>query len=602
MYCKNCGKILNPGDRFCSGCGTKVELGEEAKIEAEFIPDFKKSAVDVPQTEEKPRRTFHLDEFNWDLNGYPTDNRKTEDVDFNWTSVMEEKKRRTAEPRVPLYIEKEETKVSSPVKEPAGEPTARRPEKTLEEEIFEDMGTLADEEPTKIISGHGSEKSEKVDKFYTFNKKNEELQALLEQEYERIKNGSINVTEEDTDEQEQADDVASAEEIIKPKRTSVEFDWTLPVSSFEETEPVKEETVLPHIPEVEYICTFWSQPPAGYTAPEEEKTTAEPVSKAQDVTAEPITSSETVGAQKEALSPRAEDVVNKEESSAETEKAEEKPEAGGEVCPPCTETEEEKRTKLAFDDVFGDDDDSDADKAEKKGKGLKVIAVILCILVVAELCVIGIQYFAPESSAGKMINEGYRYVIGLFDGDDDSEPAGSGEADVPKTSEISDLLETYGVLNQNIGKIEEDGNLTFSPNENYGFDDFESSYAFENKPWYTAEDGTTVTYGDEIVKTLIGYYSSWVDYINGENEDILDYIDVTSDFYGEIEGLEAEKGVTYGINSLKVGEIRAGSAGFYLLTEVVIVDSQRNGGKEERHVLYMEPEQKTMKIVELKEL
>ena len=25
MYCKNCGKLLEEGDKFCSGCGTKVE-------------------------------------------------------------------------------------------------------------------------------------------------------------------------------------------------------------------------------------------------------------------------------------------------------------------------------------------------------------------------------------------------------------------------------------------------------------------------------------------------------------------------------------------------------------------------------------------------
>lgn len=25
MKCPNCGKELNPGDKFCKGCGTKVE-------------------------------------------------------------------------------------------------------------------------------------------------------------------------------------------------------------------------------------------------------------------------------------------------------------------------------------------------------------------------------------------------------------------------------------------------------------------------------------------------------------------------------------------------------------------------------------------------
>ena len=54
-------------------------------------------------------------------------------------------------------------------------------------------------------------------------------------------------------------------------------------------------------------------------------------------------------------------------------------------CPPRDDREEDpEEHKLTFDDVFGDDDDSD--ESHKKGKALKIIAVILCILVAAEFC------------------------------------------------------------------------------------------------------------------------------------------------------------------------------------------------------------------------
>ena len=63
MYCKNCGKLLDEGDKFCSNCGTKVEK--------EFVPDFKKRQQEAPQEaeEERPKKSFHIEEFNWDLEG-----------------------------------------------------------------------------------------------------------------------------------------------------------------------------------------------------------------------------------------------------------------------------------------------------------------------------------------------------------------------------------------------------------------------------------------------------------------------------------------------------------------------------------------------------
>ena len=80
MYCKKCGKPLHGGDRFCSGCG--------AKVEEEFVPAFKQSEQTEPESQEKKfRKSFTTPDFNWDLDGYPTDQKKTEDVDFNWDSV-----------------------------------------------------------------------------------------------------------------------------------------------------------------------------------------------------------------------------------------------------------------------------------------------------------------------------------------------------------------------------------------------------------------------------------------------------------------------------------------------------------------------------------
>lgn len=193
--------------------------------------------------------------------------------------------------------------------------------------------------------------------------------------------------------------------------------------------------------------------------------------------------------------------------------------------------------------MFGDDDDSE--ESPKKGKVLKVIAIILCILVAAELVVIGIQYFAPQSEAARVINKAYGSVMDLFSGKEDAEeqePAA--EPQEEEEGPLAALIAEQKGKGKNIVLIEEDQSLTFADGEDYGFEDFGSAYTFADKPWYT-EDGTDVTYGQELVGTLVQYYSSWIDKINGKNNKVLNVVDETSDFYEEIESLEGDEDLEY---------------------------------------------------------
>lgn len=151
--------------------------------------------------------------------------------------------------------------------------------------------------------------------------------------------------------------------------------------------------------------------------------------------------------------------------------------------------------------------------------------MILCILVVVELIAIGIQYFAPDSKAAKFINSAYESVGELFLGGGEEEPEEPAEP-VTEESEIAQLIDAKKNLGKNIAAIEEDQELTFEDGKDYGFDGFLNSYTFTNKPWYTDEDGNSVSYGEEIIATVIQYYSSWVDKINGKNEKVLEFIDV----------------------------------------------------------------------------
>lgn len=605
MYCKNRGKSLRDGDKFCSNCGTKVE--------EEFVPAFRQEEP-VPQepkiSQERPAaqksgRNFTIEKFDWDLAGYPTSHKKTEDINFNWDSVLEEKQRNafSRETERPSEGQAEKAGVWDIPGAPSGRETdtfeeaaAQKTESplfsdepSLEDAIFADMGSLRTDEPTKFVERPPS-KSKTIDKFYTFNKKNEEFQALLDREYERIKNGQ-----------------SPSEEIAAPAPKTdrhEEFDWTLPgdrefsdlLTKQEEKNGAREE-FEGFVQKPVYVGVALAKTPEGYVHAEEpQKGAPEEVSG--------ILQMEKSGADQSAPAEAAEGDKPQTEARKE-EKANEAPgfPCSSESQEPRAEqqSDEDEKSRLTFVDVFADDDDDFEDKPKKKGKVLKVIAVILCILVVVELIAIGIQYFAPDSKAAKFINSAYESVGELFLGGGEEEPEEPAEP-VTEESEIAQLIDAKKNLGKNIAAIEEDQELTFEDGKDYGFDGFLNSYTFTNKPWYTDEDGNSVSYGEEIIATVIQYYSSWVDKINGKNEKVLEFIDDTADFYTEIESLEGEEDVQYGINKLTIGEIRAGGSGFFVCVSAAVAESDSNKETAEKQIVYMEPVNRTMKIVDIEKI
>ena len=203
MFCKNCGYELADGDKFCSSCGTKNDAAvvnaapapavESAPAPAEDKPlfepfDFKAFGFDFSDlglgtgivkeepAAEETKPTPPTEEFNWNTGAFPDRNAKpkTEEVNFNW-SLSPEEVEKAPEPEIFTAPEPEWT-----APEPAEDT------KALEEELFGDIGSKADET---------RKQSEEIDKFFTFHKKNEEFQKILDREYEKVKSGNI-ITEE----------------------------------------------------------------------------------------------------------------------------------------------------------------------------------------------------------------------------------------------------------------------------------------------------------------------------------------------------------------------------------------------------------------------
>ena len=105
MYCNKCGKKLNEGDVFCSGCGAKVEVslpvGEEISFDSVVEPQERRVSA------QEESSSFSMEKMNWDLEGYPSDSRRrSRDTGFDWSAVVDSRDRDLADAQERRNVEK----------------------------------------------------------------------------------------------------------------------------------------------------------------------------------------------------------------------------------------------------------------------------------------------------------------------------------------------------------------------------------------------------------------------------------------------------------------------------------------------------------------
>lgn len=699
MYCRNCGKLLQEGDKFCVSCGTRVrEDAESGTDNLNFTPPFKQE--NQGQQAGGATSARGAERFSWNVEGYPTGGpKKTDEIDFNWQSVLEEKARQAEEPsrsfiegrgfgemKAPVYEEKPQmpayeqmpqapvyeempqapkfeekpaavgldanqtagsgavgeqpiyvqydTPVEPAIQTPAEPvtpayetqvvptyetPVVSEPEtmgKSLEEELFNEIQQSSPDDLDKTI---------KVEKFYTFNKKNEEFQQLLDKEYEKLKGekGGFVPPFVEAKSEAQAEPVIDEEPVgfLPIEETTTEepavdaiFDEPqaspenpdeptgediLGVSQSENPEePTGEdipEEVVPEKPPV-IDAIFADDEPKEYEPP------TEPLSSGIAGEANPYAEVfEKVVAGEIPSEPEAETVSEPEAADGGWNAT---PSEGTDAVPATEEVPyEDKEAKPSLDSIFADFDDNDDFEAKegkevgpkKKGSALKVIIVILVLAVVLEGGILCVKHFAPDSSLAKTIDDTYLKIAGLFGGDEE------GNEPVATSTDIAAIIEAQSSKNANIGVIEENKELLFQENVNYGFDEITSCYDFTDSIWYLAEDGSEIKYGNEFVGTLIAYYSQWVDLANGTDDDVLKLVKEDTELYDRLKGIVPDDAITYGINKLQVGQIKTGEKGFSVYTAVTKVDSATNKESVEKNIVYMEPNEKSMQIIDIKE-
>ncbi len=656
MYCKKCGKRLADGDKFCGNCGTKIDVSE--------------INIGFAEEEPKPKKNFDFGAFNWDLDGYPDEDKaKTEDVDFNWNTVLEEKKRKDIEEKSFTETIMTENELFDRIQSednakdaselsfnwelgsttrvekadrfesiiPKGEEKAELDIPVEVSEDHEEVKDLVDvDEALAAGIAAASSPRKSIDKFYTFNQKNEEFQALLDQEYERLRNRIREDSEAEAI-------IANKEEKLEQARAT----WSKesleePVEEAEETVEVTEETEVPvevavesevettevEEAEAEAVNDAENTEEAQDTeveteeAPETEEADVETESEFEEVEETEEATDEDEEAVQEAEEPAIQEeacVVETQAQAEEVEKAEEpeaedtyddneeaeaeetpsKPESGN---PPSDEEKKEedasgdedsKETKLHYSDIFANDDvhDSDSGNEQKTGRWkIIVLDIIIVILAIAVICS-GILVFAKGSAPANKISQGISWVTEKFSGSSDkSKDDKKSEEKAEKAKSMEDVVAAAKKNYVNIGKVQYDSKLKFDTSKDYGISELKNAKNFKDGEF---SDGKLLS--EAIVNLSLGYYSGLTDKVNSGSDDVLKLINEDSELYGHVKAI-AEGNEEQQIKNIKIGEIKNSGSNYYVILQITEGKANSSDTSTETKILSIINKEKVLKV------
>ncbi|MBF1178736.1 MAG: zinc ribbon domain-containing protein [[Eubacterium] sulci] len=677
MYCKKCGKRLADGDKFCGNCGTKIDVSE--------------INIGFAEEEPKPKKNFDFGAFNWDLDGYPDEDKaKTEDVDFNWNTVLEEKKRKDIEEKSfteTIMTENElfdriqsedNAKDASEISFNWELGSTTRVEKA---DRFESIIPKVEEKaeldiPVEVSEDHEEVKDlvdidealaagiaavssprKSIDKFYTFNQKNEEFQALLDQEYERLRNRIREDSEAEAI-------IANKEEKLEQARAT----WSKepleePVEEAEETVEVTEETEVPvevavesevettevEEAEAEAVNDAENTEEAQDTeveteeAPETEDADVETESEFEEVEETEEATEEDEDAVQEAEEPaiqeeacaceteeevacdissegaeeacvveaqaQVEEVAKAEEAETEdehddTEEAEaeetpSKPESGN---PPSDEEKKEKEasgdedskeTKLHYSDIFANDDVHDSDSGNEQKTGRWKIIVLDIIIVILAIAVI--------CSGILVFAKGSAPANKISQGISWVTEKFSGSSDKSKDDKKSE---------EKAEKTKSMEDVVAAAKKNYvniGKVQYDSKLKFDKSKDYGISelknakkfkdgefsDGKLLS--EAIVNLSLGYYSGLTDKVNSGSDDVLKLINEDSELYGHVKAI-AEGNEEQQIKNIKIGEIKNSGSNYYVILQITEGKANSSDTSTETKILSIINKEKVLKV------
>lgn len=587
MFCKECGKSINDDSKFCSYCGSKVEPIDKMQSFENFSNEAnnphevqqKTAGRTDSQTPEKSIKDINLKRtanFNWDLDGFPSDDqRKEKKVSIDWNDVLMSGNQDNDSTKIRRDTKGRKTDsffFATQIHD-GDKSVQNNDDVDLQSFLFEDKTNNQDFSGKSDADFVENGDSVAVNKFYTFNKKNEEFQRLLDKEYEKLKNDDgFQEIEDDEKEFCTSDDSSSeakkggqeselASPIFLKPRSNGDISGEIEnsgVGVLEDGDRPKEAGNGEQIPS--------------------ERSDSEGDIEVKDCGDE----NDSIISEPEGVELQ-EGQADSQSEPSEDELKSRRNRRG--------RADNRSKTKFDFHAIFDDEDvidssniikqkkthkkddelienvklndskDEDQVKDEEdkpKSKGKKILSILFYIILIIVILILGIKLVAPDSSLAINIDRAYETVIDKITG---KTPKG---AQVEESKTIEDWIADASSANQNISKIESDPEIKVDIT-NKDFKGMDASKPFSDSIWYTTDDGQDVYYGGDIVKAVVAYYSDLNTSSGGINDTKIDH--------------------------LKIGEIRTGEFGFFVATSF-------NDDKERKNIynLYIEPEGTVMKV------
>lgn len=587
MFCKECGKSINDDSKFCSYCGSKVEPIDKMQSFENFSNEAnnphevqqKTAGRTDSQTPEKSIKDINLKRtanFNWDLDGFPSDDqRKEKKVSIDWNDVLMSGNQDNDSTKIRRDTKGRKTDsffFATQIHD-GDKSVQNNDDVDLQSFLFEDKTNNQDFSGKSDADFVENGDSVAVNKFYTFNKKNEEFQRLLDKEYEKLKNDD-GFQEIEDDEKEFCTSDDSSSEAKKGGQES-ELDSPIflkPRSNGDISGEIENSGVG--------VLEDGDRPKEAGNGEQipSERSDSEGDIEVKDCGDE----NDSIISEPEGVELQ-EGQADSQSEPSEDELKSRRNRRG--------RADNRSKTKFDFHAIFDDEDvidssniikqkkthkkddelienvklndskDEDQVKDEEdkpKSKGKKILSILFYIILIIVILILGIKLVAPDSSLAINIDRAYETVIDKITG---KTPKG---AQVEESKTIEDWIADASSANQNISKIESDPEIKVDIT-NKDFKGMDSSKPFSDSIWYTTDDGQDVYYGGDIVKAVVAYYSDLNTSSGGINDTKIDH--------------------------LKIGEIRTGEFGFFVATSF-------NDDKERKNIynLYIEPEGTVMKV------
>ena len=547
MYCKICGEKLLEADLICKTCGTKVPA-KEASVKPEVIFN---APIENVGFSSKPKENLN-EEFCWNVHDFSNaTTKKPEPEEFVWDTKSE--------------------KFELP--------------------------------KSQSLEVKASQSETEIDKFFTLNKKSEDFQKLLDDEFEKISLSTdrprvqrIDIKENTMDWKDQTVDLSSSVGVL----TAMGLDAAQNADKNKGEEPAQRQEENENN-EVKPSASAKIMDKAGF-APNRD------LNKEIDAVFGKTAYSEKIANEKAA-------------NTASFKKS----------------PMEIKDLKLP---ISGPDQ-------KPKGRGkvvLRIIMVIIAIIVIIEAALLGIKYLMPESDASIAItnfqqnlsqsisnifggsdanNNGNTDGMGTTNGNGDGKGTNNGDTDGTNTgtsngnpdgtnngtsiitpdpipmADKSALVTSQLINNKNIKEVKYNEIFAYDPKITYKDPDIATSIPITNNFWFKDKDAKPVYYDQSAVGTIIKFDSLWIDYVNTGKEEVVEITKPDTKARENVTQFRRNADLSEEFLLLEIGEIRQSSNYFYLWTHerIQVTSDGKSVTKDYKWIYQLEPVDQEMKIV-----